>query len=501
MKRFPFLFLALAVFSQVSAAAEAAVRTREAAVAGAFYPSAADELGGRIEGFLEKARASAGTEGAAPRLLVVPHAGYDYSGRTAAHAYARLEGRRFDTVVLIGPCHRRAFPGASVWTDGLWRTPLGGVEVDTATARAVYDAEPAFRVDPAVHEGEHSLEVQLPFLQKTLKEFKIVPIVLNDASQLNVSKLAAAVTKAVEGKNALVVISTDMSHYFDDETARKMDHAAIGFLEAGDAAGLRESLAGRHTEFCGAAAVLTALEILRLWGAAPPRLLDYSNSSDSTGDTSRVVGYGALAAGGPSASVAASAPAESSYTPEQRRFLLGVARESLKSFLSGSGDFPVIKTNDPAMGDKRAVFVTLKKHGELRGCIGSLLPQEALVEAVQNKAVQAATRDPRFRQVSNEELKDVTISISVLSPIRRAAGPDEVVLGRDGVIVASGPKTGVFLPQVARETGWSKARFFEELCSQKAGLPPGCWQDPRTEIYTFEASEFSEEEESRAASS
>lgn len=463
---------------------------RPAAVSGAFYPSDPAELRAEIDECALRASAAPVPEGAPiPAGLIVPHAGYVYSGRTAATAYRLLKGADIDTVILVGPSHRTFFKGAAVWTEGDWVTPLGRVRVDTDLARAIAAENQLFQAPSEAHLGEHSLEVQIPFLQTVLDKFSIVPILTSDPSPANTTALAAAILEHTRDRKAIVLFSTDMSHYRDDAPTRVMDASTLDLIRSGDTTGLYQALAEGRSEMCGAAAVLTALQYARGLSGARIEVLDYTTSADAGGGTQRVVGYGAVRITADARSVTVDGtPAE--YDDAQRAELLGRARLALQRRLGGAGE-ELDPPADPVLTEPRAVFVTLRQEGRLRGCIGGLYATEPLHRAVEHMA-EAAARDPRFKRLKASELAKTHIEISVLSPPRRVSSAEEIVLGRDGVIVRSGQAGGVFLPQVAQETGWTKERFLSELCSQKAGLAPDCWQDPQTELYVFTCEVFEE---------
>ncbi|OIO37594.1 MAG: AmmeMemoRadiSam system protein B, partial [Candidatus Omnitrophica bacterium CG1_02_46_14] len=212
-------------------------------VAGEFYPADKIELAQMIDGFLATAeRTASQLTGRRPVMLILPHAGYVYSGQTAAHGYRLIDKAHYDTVILIGPCHRTSFRGASIWRSGTWQTPLGTVSVDENLAQAIVLESPEFQVDQSVHLKEHSLEVQLPFLQRSLNNFKIVPILTDDSSPENCTRLAQAIYKNIQDKNALIVVSTDMSHFYHDSVARAMDHRTLGFLETQNSRDLTSAL-------------------------------------------------------------------------------------------------------------------------------------------------------------------------------------------------------------------------------------------------------------------
>ena len=469
-----------------SLAAEPHVRTPF--VSGSFYPADPKELESMLDGFFSKVPEQKPLDGKLV-ALIAPHAGYVYSGQTAAYAYQLLAGSHYDTVVLIGPYHRAFFPGASIWRSGAWKTPLGDVAIDEELAGAIVKENKDFEFTDDAHLAEHSLEVQIPFLQRSLKSFKLVPILVSDPSPENYERLARAILKNSEGKNALIIASTDMSHYYTDETARKMDHLTLDLLEKKDSKGLLREMELKNSELCGEAAVLTVLEIAKLMGKPEVQFLHYSNSADSTGDKTRVVGYGALAIYQKGDNQPAMG--QKGLNAAQEKELLRIARQTVESYVK-SGQAPDIRVSDPILKEDRGVFVTLKKQGELRGCIGTILPKEPLYLAVRNMAVESATQDPRFSPVRPYELDHLKVEISVLSLPQRIQNSDQIEMGRDGVIVKKDGHSGVFLPKVATETGWAKEEFLNELCSQKAGLPSDCWKDPATELYTFTAQEFGE---------
>ncbi len=460
-------------------------------VSGSFYPSDKDELSLLVDDFLSKAPSENKNKGELV-CLILPHAGYIYSGQTAAFGYKLLAGRAFDTVILIGPYHKALFEGASIWRAGSWQTPLGEVPVDADLADSIIKEDEAFGFSQDAHAAEHSLEAQVPFLQKVLKDFKIVPILISNASAENTARLAKAVFKNIQGKKVLVIASSDMSHYYSDESARQMDNLTLDFLRSEDADGLLEALRDRRSELCGSAAVLTVLEIARLIGHTQTELLNYSNTGDVTHDKSRVVGYGALAIYKGSGQETPVRQSSEALSAKQRQTLLKIARKTVEAYV-GRGEIPEFDVKDPVLKENRAAFVTLRKYGNLRGCIGSLIPTEPLYLAVRNKAIQAATEDPRFKPVQPYELEHLKVEVSVLSIPQKIQSTDQIELGKNGVIVKKDGRSGVFLPQVATETGWSKEEFLNELCSQKAGLPPDCWKDPTTELYTFTAEEFGED--------
>lgn len=466
---------------------------REPGFAGEFYPSAPLSLGQTIDRLLESAPEQDVPE--EPAALIVPHAGYEYSGPVAAAGYRLLEGRSIDTVILIGPSHRHSFNGASVWQDGAWKTPLGEVRVDEDMAKAIAQENSRLDFDPQKHEGEHSLEVQIPFLQKTLKRFKIVPVLIGNPSLKNARVLARAILKQTAGKKVLVVVSTDWSHFYPEAVAREKDQRGLDLLVSGDAAAFAKEADKKKIELCGLGGVLTAMELAGLKGGSKIRVLKYATSGEMTGDKNQVVGYAAAVIYQPGS--ASKSAGETGRNPEgflndgQQKRLLEIARKTLAEYLDGK-PAPEFIIADPALVKKQGAFVTLWMNGRLRGCIGETEAVTPLADVVRQMAIASATQDPRFSPLTRAELDKVKIEISVLTLPRRVGNPDSIVMGRHGVIVERGGARGLFLPQVAEQLGKNKKRFLSTLCAEKAGLAPDCWQDPDTRLYVFEAQVFDE---------
>ncbi len=471
-----------------------ALEVREPQMAGSFYPANPSQLSSEIDLLL------AGVSIDPPQgdlfALIAPHAGIVYSGRVAAHGYKLLKDKEIETVVLIGPSHRIPFRGASVWQGGSWKTPLGEIPIDEGLAQAIAGESPDLQYSSEVHIPEHSLEVQLPFLQRVLENFKIVPILVGDLSLTTSNTLARALDQHVRGKKVLIVASTDMSHYHASKEAETMDQHTLDLIKSLDSVSLFSELQAGRSELCGAAAVLTLLDLLKLRGIKDIQGLKYAHSGHATGDVSRVVGYSAFAIYHPSAGNAtrsgeAEKEMQDQLNSEQKTWLLKLARNTLTTFVT-QGKTVTPEAADSRLKETQAAFVTLHKEGELRGCIGHILPVEPLYLSIRNNAISAATQDPRFPPVTSDELQDLEIEISVLEVPRRIFDVGEIVMGEHGVILKREGRSGVFLPKVATETGWTKERFLSELCSQKAGLRGDCWKDPATEVYIFGTQDFGE---------
>jgi len=465
---------------------------RAPAVAGAFYPAQEKVLAIQVDGFLEKVEL--GDLKGVPQILILPHAGYMYSGGVAAYGAKSIQGEDFTKVVLIGPSHTDWFEGVSIYEKGSWSTPLGLVEVDEDFAqKLIKENEKIFFWEKA-HSEEHCLEVELPFLQRTLKDFKIVPIIMGAPSKQNTEILARALTKYIDEKT-LIVISSDLVHYPRYEIANEVDRKTIEAILTGDVElfekAIEESMSKGYENLgtcaCGAEPIKVGLLLAKKLGLNEIKLLKYANSGDVTGDHSRVVGYAAIAF-----SQIKEQP-EEGFSDQERQILLKIARESIEVYLKNK-KIPDIEVASPGLTRPQGAFVTLRKNHQLRGCIGRIEEHETpLYKVVSEMAIAAATQDARFRPVELKEMEDVNIEISVLSPPKKIKDPTkEIELGKHGVIIKQGFRSGVFLPQVAVETGWDLEEFMGQLSSQKTGLARDSWKTGQVDIYVFTAEVFEE---------
>ncbi|MCS7179386.1 MAG: AmmeMemoRadiSam system protein B [Anaerolineae bacterium] len=459
---------------------------RRPAIAGSWYPADPDELAQMIDGMLEAERPVDG----APLVLLVPHAGYVYSGPVAAAGFRQLRHGEYDVAVLIASDHQAPLSRpVSVWAEGAWETPLGIVPVDADLAWALIRADSRITFDPEAHQGEHPIEIELPFLQRVCPHCRIVPILMGTDDEETVRLLADALLSALPGRKAVVIASSDLSHYPSREDALVVDGAILAAIETGDPDRLRETIAatmrrgvpGLVTCACGEGPIRVAMRVAAGLGADTVSVLRYANSADSPyGDPRQVVGYGAVM-------FWRYVPPD--LTPARQEALLALARRTLESYLI-DGTLPAYETDDPHLLRLSGVFVTLREDGELRGCLGHLRADTLLYRAVQEMAVAAATQDPRFPPLTREELERVRLEISVLSPFRRLTDPTQIEIGTHGLLILKDGQQGLLLPQVAVEEGWDRETFLEELC-RKAGLPAGCWREDAA-LYTFTAVVFGE---------
>jgi len=424
---------------------------RPAAVAGLFYPGNQTELARDVLGMLEQTRDAPLAPGF-PKALIVPHAGYIYSGQVAAHAFAlvRPAAGIVKRVVLLGPCHRVAVRGLALPGAAAFETPLGSIPIDEEAVRAIADLPQVVHF-PATHAREHSLEVQLPFLQQVLPEFKLLPLVVGSASA---EEVAQVVDRLWGGPETLFVISSDLSHYRSYEAAREIDGRTVqAILE------LRTDI--DHEQACGATPVTGFLLAAKRRGLTI-EFLDARNSGDTVGGRDRVVGYASFALWN----------GTRGYEEVHGRALLGLARGAVgEAFGNGSVAIP----DEPWLKEKRATFVTLNQDGKLRGCIGSLQPTRALCEDVAANAANAALADRRFSPLKPAELSSIEMEVSLLSAatLVQFADANELMAqlrpGTDGVILAADGRRGTYLPQVWEQLP-DPVQFLASL-KQKAGVP------------------------------
>jgi AmmeMemoRadiSam system protein B/AmmeMemoRadiSam system protein A len=485
-------------------------RVREAAVAGAFYPAEKDALAAEVRRLLEAAPA-------VPlppiRALVVPHAGYVFSGPTAACAYRQVAGRDVRRAILLASSHYAAFDGAMIPAVDAFATPLGRVPLAPLAAelakRAPFTSHPearvqrpgwawqsALRIPPGEddpHTWDHTLEVQLPFLQVLLPNVQVVPVLYG---RVDPAAAAKEIDRALDD-TTLVIASSDLSHYHPYDAARALDLACVKAMVELDTAAMASK------EACGQLAIMTVIELAkkRGWQA---RLLDYRNSGDTAGERSRVVGYSAVAfvdAKGapamPGPLAAAKEEAGAAYAPADRKRLLALARETIAALAAGKA-VPARKDDDfsPALREAKGCFVTLTKGGQLRGCIGHIVPQEALWRAVMDNAQSAAFRDGRFPPVTKDELKEIAIEISVLTVPRPLAFSSPEDLAKklrphvDGVVLRIGARGATYLPQVWEH--FPNAEPFLSSLAVKAGCPADAWKGPGVEVHTYQVEPFHE---------
>jgi len=445
---------------------------REPAFAGSWYPGDKEALNKTVSGYLNKVK-KADLNGTI-RAIIVPHAGYIYSGQVAAVSFKQLEDI-YSTVFLLGPSHSYPLRGMAITNATHYRTPLGEVKIsDKANDMLIA----GLKINNEADAKEHSLEIELPFLQVQLKKFELIPIVVGD---INPDELTGMLSKNL-GKDGLIVVSVDMSHYHSYNDARALDRFSIDKILNLDSKGIFEA----EIDAPWAVSGLLSLAKEKQW---KPILLHYANSGDITGDKSRVVGYSAIAF----------VEEKEQLSKNEQEFLLKLARETLEKHLK-DGKKPKIDDSklSPALKKVQGCFTTLSKNGSLRGCIGHIMPQQELYKCVMDNAISAAIEDHRFHHVTYSELKDLKIEISVLTPPKelRFTTPDELKEKLrpmiDGVVLKDRFKKSTYLPQVWEQLT-DKEEFLSSLC-EKGGMQSDCWKKPTIKVQTYQAFVFSEKE-------
>ena len=478
------------------------VRVRPAAKAGTWYTADPNALRKEIEGYFAKAPKAALP--GPPVGVVAPHAGYKFSGKCAGAVYAKLRGRDIRRVIVLAPTHHVGFRGGSIAGVDFYETPLGRIPLDRKACDAVLKS-PLVRSIAAVHRNEHSLELQLPFLQVALKKFKLVPIVLGQLADGDYAKLANVLREHLDA-HTLVVASSDFTHYgrmFNYEPfAKQAGHAptkaernkilrnGIAALDKGaidrilrlDGAEFRKYVARQRATICGRAPIAVMIEMLT--PDCQGTLLDYYLSGDREKDYGRSVSYAAIAF--------TIGPGEVSAAGQTK--LLEVARKTLRATLRGE-KLPKFEIKDKELQVKRGVFVTYKNKGRLRGCIGNFSSDDPLWKLVQRMAVASARDDFRFRDnpITAKEEPAIDIQISVLSPMMRISDPLDFIVGVHGLYIKRGRRGGTYLPQVATEQGWDKRTFISHLCRYKTGLSADSWKQKETEVSIYSAQVFGDE--------
>jgi AmmeMemoRadiSam system protein B/AmmeMemoRadiSam system protein A len=472
------------------------VKVREAGVAGGFYPADPKELAAMIDEML--AHASPPTIKEPILAVVAPHAGYQYSGPVAAYTYASLKGRKFSRVVVIAPSHYEAFDFTSVYEGDAYQTPLGTVQVDKVFARQLAKMSSTMRLSSQGHDAtsagaEHAIEVQLPWLQRVLGNFELVPVVMGDQSYESSRALGVALEKLIKsdskGSETLVLASSDLSHYHPYDEAVTIDHKTLNALVAWDYFSMSRNFQSRIWEACGGAPIVAAMIYAERMGANRAMVLKYANSGDVTGDRSRVVGYSADVFVKAPAGAAAETPF--SLSEPEKSELLALARKSVEYMVQKQNPYEPPASASAALNQERGAFTTLKKAGALRGCIGYTSAVKPLYMTVRDTATLAAMRDPRFEPVEASELPLLDYEISVLSPLRRVTDIQQIKVGEHGLLMKDGDSEGLLLPQVPVEQKWDRQTFLEQTCA-KAGMSSGCWKQEDTDIFSFTAVVFGE---------
>lgn len=462
-------------------------------VAGQFYPGRAEDLKVELKKLFGQA---APPKNGNPLAILSPHAGYMFSGKIAASAFNQIDPKsRFDRIILIGSSHRTYFDGASVYHLGDYFTPLGRVKVDTDLANDLIKRYPFFSYKPEADLREHSLEVQLPFLQYHLEhDFAILPIILGTQQKDTIRKIADALKPFFNDRN-LFVISSDFSHYPSYEDAKRVDFLTAEAIQSNSPDKFLQTLRkneqsyipGLSTAMCGWTSMLTLLYLTEGRDDIEVIPIEYSNSGDSPyGDPYRVVGYWAIAF---FRHVTKEVSHKPELTDEEKNILLNIAHEAIKYELTGESPEKINPEELPkGLLQNYGVFVSVYVNGELRGCLGQFFGHEPLYKGVMRMAAKAATEDQRFRPLEKEELNNIHVEISVLGPLTKIHSIEEIIPGRHGIVIRKWGKSGTFLPQVALKRNWTREELLGYCARDKAGIGWDGWKD--ADIFIYEALVF-----------
>ncbi len=435
---------------------------RKPVVSGQFYPSSPDELKGMIKGLVSEEVVKVEAIG-----LVSPHAGYIYSGVVSGAAISRVKFK--DTFIILGPNHTGAGAPFALMKEGIWETPLGSVEVDSELAQRLLDESNYLTDDSLAHQYEHSIEVQLPFLQYFKADIKIVPIILSHAPGAVFKEIGKSIAGAIKssGKEVIIVASSDMTHYEPQESAEKKDKRAIEAILNLDEDELLRRVDALGISMCGYAPVTSLISAAKELGIGEAELVKYQTSGDASGDYSSVVGYAGIII------------RKTGMHP-----LVELAREAVETFVREGGVIRAPSELARDMKERAGVFVSIHKFGELRGCIGTFEPiRENVAEEIITNAISSAARDPRFLPVAPGELKDLEYSVDVLTRPAPVKSKDELDPKKYGVIVESGQRRGLLLPDLE---GVDSVDYQIEICRQKAGIAP----DEPIKLYCFRVKRY-----------
>jgi len=448
---------------------------REPIVAGTWYPGNKEELKSSVNKYYKN---SEKLNISNIKALIVPHAGYAYSGQVAANGFNQLN-KDYKKVFIIATNHAQGayVNGISIPDVTHYKTPLGQLKISEIASELL--KQDLFVNVPQAH-TTHVIEIELPFLQQKLKDFEIIPLVTGSLNLEQIKQAADILSKYID-EDSLIVVSSDLSHYHPYEDAVKLDTVCIKNIESMN---FEESA---KCEACGIYAILILMDIAKRneWNA---RIIDYKNSGDVSGDKSRVVGY---------SSIVFYPKKEKLLTKNEQDFLLELARETVENYVKNKKKPKIDETKlTPALKKVQGCFVTLNKNHNLRGCIGHILPKEELYKCVIDNAVNAAVNDHRFNPVTENELNEIQIEISVLTVPQRlefSSGEDlknKLKPNIDGVVLKKGFYQSTYLPQVWEQLS-DKELFLSNLC-MKGGMALNCWKDTSTEVYTYQTFVFEE---------
>lgn len=434
---------------------------RNPVVAGQFYPGSPGELRSMIASMVDEKVVKEEVIG-----LLSPHAGYVYSGSVAGATVSRIQLK--DTFVIMGPNHTGGGHPFSIMTEGMWKTPLGDVEIDSELGKRILASSEHLQEDHLAHVYEHSIEVQIPFLQYFKPDIRLVPIILSHAGGDVYREIGMAIASAIKElkREAVILASSDMTHYESQESAQQKDRLAIAAILGLNEDDLLEKIVQFSISMCGYAPAVALITAAKELGVSETELVGYQTSGDVTGDYSAVVGYAGIILKG------------ARMSPLTR-----LAKETVEAYIR-EGKTLQLEELAPEMKEKAGVFVSIHKFGDLRGCIGTFEPtRNNVAEEVVSNAISSATRDPRFPPVTPGELKDLTYSVDVLTRPEPVESPEQLDPKRYGVIVEAGWRKGLLLPDLE---GVDSVDYQIAICRQKAGIMP----DEPVKLYRFEVKRY-----------
>ncbi len=464
---------------------------RPATVAGSFYPEDKDRLRSLIQEYLSKASVSKGQEIDDLIGIISPHAGYVYSGTVAAHSFKILQNRKFDVAIVIAPSHQKPFSGCAVFPGDFYSTPLGKLKIDKTLADLINVNNKYIYSSMNGHEwsnftSEHSLEVQLPFLQSVQPELPIVPIVMGSQDEETCIELSKAIIDAIKkyNKKVIIIASTDLSHFHSQVSAKALDSNVLNAFENFDYFKLSHQLFNRAWEACGAGPVITTMLICEALGANKSVCLNYATSADTPEgriSPDRVVGYFSGAIG--------KTKTQSNLLPEltkdEKVYLRDLAKHVVEN-IANNQKLKYSKIESDNLNSEFAAFVTINKNKELRACMGHLFSNSSLIEEVIESATIASTQDYRFGKIKADELEELEYEVTVLSRMKLISDFNEIEIGKHGLYIKYADKSGLLLPQVASERQWDREKFLTNVCL-KAGLPKDLYLKGKAQIFIFEA--------------
>jgi hypothetical protein len=466
---------------------------REPFAAGRFYTADKETLTKEVMGLFEACKKSPVSWHV--RAIISPHAGYVFSGKIAAEAYSAISGNaEYKNIFIIGSSHVMSFDGASVYNTGDYITPLGKISVNREIANKLISENKVFNFPTKAHLQEHSIEVQLPFIQYYFKNKpQIVPVIIGTQNENTVKQISESLRPWFTADN-LFVISSDFSHYPPYREAVETDKSTALSIMSGDTKIFLNTLklnsgkqiSGLATSMCGWTSGLMLMYLAENNAQLEYKLIDYCNSGDSPyGGKAEVVGYNAIAVieKNQNSTTKPVEREEISFSDKEKAFLFSIARSSIESGLEHK-HFELDEKKMPSkFMSHMGAFVTLKINGSLRGCIGRFVSPDPLYEAVHESAISSAFGDPRFSPLTDQEYTNTTIEITVLGPLVKINNINEIVLGKHGIYIKKDSRSGTMLPQVATENGWTVEEFLGYTSRDKAGLGWDGWKNAELFIY------------------